>query len=204
MVLSNKVGGAVVGIIPGADWLLQKFVIKKNAAKKIGQIYGINVDFLDEEKNNINKCNPQYVTPSIDESQLNSFKDEDLEESTSYKVGNSLKTTGDAGAIVGGGVAIGSSVAKVVTTAAEGVSTVAEGATTVATGIGSTVLRVAGVGLIIVGAAVGVGLGAYFTNKHCNELIDKFEDYYKKNAEKIQNSYIQAAEYLLNQSELSF
>jgi hypothetical protein len=42
MLLSNKVWGGVVGIIPGVDWLLQKFVIKKNAAKKLGQIYGID------------------------------------------------------------------------------------------------------------------------------------------------------------------
>ena len=34
VLLSNKVWGAVVGIIPGVDWALQKFVIKKNAIKK--------------------------------------------------------------------------------------------------------------------------------------------------------------------------
>jgi len=51
---SNKVWGGVVGIIPGLDWLLQKFVIKKNAAKKVGGIYGIDVRFLDEKDNNKN------------------------------------------------------------------------------------------------------------------------------------------------------
>ena len=38
MLLSNKVWGGIVGIIPGIDWILQKFVIKKNAAKKLGEI----------------------------------------------------------------------------------------------------------------------------------------------------------------------
>ena len=43
MVLSNKVWGGIVGILPGIDWAIQKFVIKKNAAKKLGEIYGIDV-----------------------------------------------------------------------------------------------------------------------------------------------------------------
>ena len=36
MLFSNKIWGGAVGIIPGIDWVLQKFVIKKNAAKKLG------------------------------------------------------------------------------------------------------------------------------------------------------------------------
>ena len=40
IILSNKIWGGIVGIIPGIDWALQRFVIKKNAAKKIGQIFG--------------------------------------------------------------------------------------------------------------------------------------------------------------------
>jgi len=55
--------------------------------------------------------------------------------------------------------------------------------------------------LFVVGAAVGVALGGYFTHKYCEELIDKFEDYYIKNAEKIGNSYKQAAEFLLRKSQ---
>lgn len=51
ILFSNKVWGGVVGIIPGVDWLLQKFVIKKNAAKKVGRIYGIDVRFLGEKEN---------------------------------------------------------------------------------------------------------------------------------------------------------
>ena len=44
-VLSNKVWGGIVGILPGIDWAIQKFVIKKSVAKKLGQIYGIDVKF---------------------------------------------------------------------------------------------------------------------------------------------------------------
>ena len=32
---ANKIGLAIAGIIPGVDWVLQKFVIKKNSAKKV-------------------------------------------------------------------------------------------------------------------------------------------------------------------------
>ena len=41
----------------------------------------------------------------------------------------------------------------------------------------------------------GVVTGAYFTTKFCNELIDQFTDYYKKNADKIASSYQEAIEY---------
>ena len=55
IILSNKIWGAVVGIIPGLDWALQKFVIKKNAAKKIGKIFGIEVKFIKESEKEKNK-----------------------------------------------------------------------------------------------------------------------------------------------------
>ena len=42
ILLPNKILGGVVGIIPFADWALQKFVIKKNAIKKVGEIFGID------------------------------------------------------------------------------------------------------------------------------------------------------------------
>ena len=81
MLLSNKVWGGIVGIIPGVDWALQKFVIKKGAAKKLGEIYGIDVKFLDEKGNNINmnQSIPDYITANIDEKHLNmKFKGEEL------------------------------------------------------------------------------------------------------------------------------
>ena len=36
------------------------------------------------------------------------------------------------------------------------------------------------------------------SNSYCNELIDKFENYYKENANKIGNSYIQAKQYFIS------
>ena len=197
---AHKIGGEVVGIIPGIDWLLQKFVIKKDAAKKVGQIYGIDVSFVDDKGkkiSNLNKYKPEFITASVDTSTLQmEMKGEELiNESTTYKVGNTFKVAGEAAGYISGGVTIGSGLLKASTIAAEGSSTAA----TVSVGIGSTALRAVGTGLVVVGAIVGVALGGYFTTKHCNELIDKFEKYYIDNAEKIGNSYKQAAEYLLSQ-----
>lgn len=203
MLLSNKVWGGVVGIIPGVDWLLQKFVIKKNAAKKLGQIYGIDVKFIDEKGNNINvnKYKPEYITASVDTEHLNmEMKGEELiQESTAYTVGNTFKVTGEAASYIGGGAAVGTGIIRAASTIAETSSATTTAATTAAVGIGSTALKAVGTGLFVVGAVVGVALGGYFTTKYCDDLINKFEDYYIKNAQIIGNSYKQAAEYLLSQ-----
>ena len=59
--LANKVWGGVVGIIPGLDWVLQKFVVKKNATKKLGQLFGIDVRFVEDNKKQINKKDEEKV-----------------------------------------------------------------------------------------------------------------------------------------------
>jgi hypothetical protein len=203
MLFSNKVWGGVVGIIPGIDWVLQKFVIKKNAARKLGQIYGIDVKFIDEKGNNINvnQNKPEYITASVDTEHLNmEIKGEELiKESTAYTVGNTFKVTGEAATYIGGGVSVGTGIIRAASTVAETSSTAATAATSTIVGIGATGLKVLGTGLVVVGAVVGVALGGYFTSSYCEELIDKFEDYYIKNAQKIGNSYKQAAQYLLDQ-----
>ena len=56
-------------------------------------------------------------------------------------------------------------------------------------------VKYVGTGLFVIGAVSGVVTGAYFTTKFCNELIDQFTDYYKKNADKIASSYQEAIEY---------
>ena len=58
ILLPNKFWGAVVGIIPFADWIIQKFIIKKNAIKKVGNIFGIDLSHIEkevEEKKTIKK-----------------------------------------------------------------------------------------------------------------------------------------------------
>ena len=188
------------GVIPGVDWLIQKFVIKKNAAKKLGQLFGIDVKFVEEDSKINDKKNskkesepiekakeknkPDYITASVDED-LFALKGEELtKESNSYKIGNSIKVGGEAGAYIGGGTTIGVGIAEATSSATSGM----------ASALGAT-LQLVGAGCFIVGALVGVTLGGYFTYTYCEQLLDKFVNYYKENAEKIGNSYNKAAEY---------
>ena len=67
---------------------------------------------------------------------------------------------------------------------------------------GVEALSTIGIGFIVVGCVLGVGTGVYFTIKHCNEMIDKFADFYKKNAIKISLSYSEAVKYLKENSEI--
>lgn len=199
----NKVGGSLIGIIPGVDWFIQKSVIKKSVAKKIGGVFGINVNFLNKEQerlkkkeeklkielNNTEEDKLMYAGTSLD---LEINGDNLIEDSSQYKIGNSFKVAGDAGSMIGGGISFGVGVVRAVgQTTVDAVNVVGE---TVA--IGSTTLKVVGTACIILGTVVGVASGAYFTCKHCNEMIDFFEKYYIENASKICNSYFYALEYL--------
>ena len=49
-----------------------------------------------------------------------------------------------------------------------------------------------------VGTVISVGIGAYCTHNFCKDLINKFAEYYKNNAEKITNSYKEALSYFID------
>lgn len=135
--LSNKIWGGVVGIIPGVDWALQNSVIKKIAVKKVGEIFGINIEFINKET-------------------INGY--------------SNFQNHGGLG-----GILFGTSLA-----------------TTETISIGAAI---AGIGIAAAGCIIGVGLGWYFTCKFCNEILDKFDAYYRNNGKKIKNSYEMAASY---------
>ena len=193
VVKSNKIWGSIIGAIPGIDWLIQKFVIKKNAAKKIGQIYGVDVKFLEENNNNKNLSQQIEILTGEEKSSIDinmEMEGEKLtEEDTKTIVTNIGKTTGETGVYIGGGVSIGTGIARTA-------------ATEVSTGffasLGPTTLKFVGTGFFVVGAVTGIIVGGVMTNSYCNELIDKLEKYYKENAYKIANSYIQAKQYFIS------
>ena len=64
--------------------------------------------------------------------------------------------------------------------------------------VAGTIGKCVSYGLIGVGSILGVGCGAYFTHKFCEETLDKFVEYFKNNSDKIKNTYKEAAEYFLN------
>jgi hypothetical protein len=77
----------------------------------------------------------------------------------------------------------------------------ASAASSIAAGVGGTALKIVGAGFFVIGAVAGVSLGGYFTHKYCEELLDKFVNYYKANAKKISNSYLEAEKYFLNATD---
>ena len=220
LLLANKVWGGIVGIIPGLDWVLQKFVVKKNATKKLGQLFGIDVRFVEDnkkpekkkdqekekekekEKENEKKKEKtplkkaEYITKGIDDEQFTLKGEELIEDTKTEKVGNSVRITGEAGSYIG--VAVGQGIMRAASaigqTTAEGVST----ASSIAVGVGATALKVVGASFFVVGAIAGVSVGGYFTHKYCEDLLNKFVEFYKANAKKISNSYLEAEKYFSN------
>ena len=187
LLLSNKVWGGIVGILPIADWALQKFVIKKNAVKKLGDLFGIDTKIIEKEieiKSNKNNNN---------EKELNL-----IEESGGEIAGNASKAIGDTTAYVGGSVAIGQGVAKGLSIAAEGAAAGGEVVAEATVAIGGTILKFVGTSLVIVGAVVGTVTGGVLMNSYCNDLLDKFVKYYKENYDKIRNSYEEIVDYFGN------
>ena len=183
-------------MIPGIDWLIQKFVIKKNAAKKAGQIFGIDVKFLEEEKEeNINKKDLSRILTGEEKDSIDIEMEMDGEkltkDDTKTIVTNSIKTTGESGAYIGGGVSFGTIITRTATT------TTSEVSKGIFSSLGTTSLKVVGTGFFVVGAVAGIVVGGVTTNSYCNELLDKFENFYKQNANKIANSYIQAKKYFI-------
>ena len=49
VLLLNKIGGAAIDVIPFIDLFIQRFIIKKNAIKKVSEIFGIKAQYIDEE-----------------------------------------------------------------------------------------------------------------------------------------------------------
>ena len=162
ILLPNKIWGAIVGIMPLADLALQKFVIKKNAMKKVGEIFGFDSEFIDEE----NRRESEEITI------------EDIAEGTSRVASSALSYTSVGIAIEEG--------------AAESASLAGQSAAAAGT---STLLKFTGVGFLGIGCLIGVGVGGYTTYKFCEELLNKFENYYKNHPDMVRNSYLQATKY---------
>ena len=282
VLLSNKISGGLIGAVPIADLIVQNFFIKKNAIKKVGEIFGFNIDSIEEkEKNDL-------------EENLNN-------ESIENKIGNGIKTTSGTGSYIGGGVSIGNGVVKAaesskmlgeatklslqatnlgsesirmgkeaveigvqaskmgeeatklsqmagnisvpwymrifglgsdmttqaanLTTQASKMASESAKLNTVATNMGAKAaslasessnlntlasnmankadiictqannFKLAGTCLTVGSLVLGVSLGAYFTHKYCEDLLDRFVDIYKKYPQRICNSYKDAAYY---------
>ena len=192
ILFSNKIWGGAVGILPGIDLLLQKFLIKKNAAKKAGQIFGIDIKFLEDEEEEKNKKNnsresvkalmgneKEAIELNMELNGEEIIKENEESEKKNVEQKSVLQGIPYVGGMVLKGIEIGSNAISF---------------------LSRTVLKVIGVGCFIVGAIIGVAYGGYLTVSYCEELLDRFEEYYKKNANKISNSYNEAKNYFISDS----
>ena len=67
ILIYHKIGAGVVGMIPGLDFLVQKYLIKKDAIRKVGEIFGIDVKIINEDsKINQTKKLTKDITSAID------------------------------------------------------------------------------------------------------------------------------------------
>ena len=278
ILLPDKIYGAVSGLIPFVDIAIQKFIIKKNALIKVGQIFGIDVKFIDEDiekekkllkKKEKNEGDINYSTPTSTDDGSNPYVIGDTltEESNEYKDRKSFECGAQAGKYASGAEILNfafnsaskagklsSEVAQLTSKAAQysyQASQVSAQAAQVAkqtsnysnfwnffTGTGTALSKqaatlsskaselgstagyytsnaasveiaanqaasaasfgkFAGYGLLGLGVVLGVGCGAYSIHKFCEENLDKFVEYYKKNSNKIKNSLEEAANYFL-------
>ena len=260
ILLPYKIYGAVSGSIPFGNWALQKFYIKKNTVMKVGQIFGIDIKFIDKENQKekyIKKENDnndiKYNTPKstdegnnpyiignnlINETNENKYGKEAFEcgahasainmaikagqlstqalnlstqaanfgsqatqlgaqaaqlanEANNYSgLLNFFTRTGSA--LASEASSMGAQAANYASKAASAEMAASQTASLASLG------RFAGIGIFGLGIVFGVGCGAYTTHNFCEKILDKFVEYYKKNSDKIKNSYEEAAKYFLN------
>ena len=199
----HKIGSGIAGLLPGADYFANKFFIKKDAARKAGQIFGFDLKNLEEsikrqetKKEKIKLLNDEdnYEPPRLTIVQNKYIKngkrndtkkiDEDKEEEE-----NDPKKNENANSTI-----------KIGKGAMYGCSFVS-----FSTGIPRYLFAISGVGLIavsavfsVVGSALGFGVGYYLMKKHCEDLLNQFELLFIQNAEKISDSLLFGINYLKN------
>ena len=152
ILLYHSIGAGAIGAIPGVDLAVQKCVIQKNATKKIGQIFGLDINLISKEKDafNIKNANNQ-----------NNFE---IMKGEKYAKAGQYSSSGIAiGSILGDSVNIISTFGQIT------------GEITLAA------LRAVSISFVFIGATIGVGTGYYFTKRHCEELIDKLYNYFLEN-----------------------
>ena len=67
--------------------------------------------------------------------------------------------------------------------------------------IGSVGLVAVSLTFTVVGSAIGAGVGYYLMKRHCDDMLDHFEQLFIKNADRVSNSLIFGINYLKNMAE---
>ena len=172
IILYHSIGAGAIGAIPGVDLAIQKCVIQKNATKKIGQIFGLDINLISKEKDSFNLKNANNDNNfEIIENNNSSEKNKNIQQISS-KIATGVTS------FIGNGLNYISNFAQI------------SGEITIAA------LRGVSISFIFIGVAIGIGTGYYFTYKHCQELINKLYNYFIENMDTLSDSLIQAVKYL--------
>jgi len=171
ILIYHSIGAGAVGIIPGVDLALQKYVIQKSAAKKIGQIFGVNINLI-----------PKKSSKTQDPNNDENFEIEDNNNNTAEIAVNASKYSSS-------GLGLGTSAASMSTTVVSKVGQFAGE-------VGMTALRGVSISFIFIGSAIGIGAGYFFMQKHCKNLINKLYEYFISNIRSLSNSLEQAIQYM--------
>ena len=199
----HKIGSAIAGIFPGMDYLANKFFIKKDAIRKAGQIFGFDINELEnslkyqknkneKEQNNL-KSSSSLLT---EENSLLSRPKVSLKEEKNDKNNNNndkkeeQKET-DKNVKKYGYTAIYSSSVVSLSTSLPRFFFAA----------GGIALFAVSITFSFIGSAIGAGVGYYLMKRHCEDILDQFELLFIQNADQISNSLVFGINYLKNMAE---
>ena len=205
----HKIGSAIAGFLPGVDYFVNKYFIKKDAVKKAGQIFGFDITDLEnslqyeKDKNenenmndisNNNEIETKEEADKLPRPKLVIVKEETKEENNKDNINDNnkeqqkqrdkkVKYRGYGTMYTCTAVSWGTSIPRYLFAAG---------------GIG--LLAVSAV-FSAVGCAIGAGVGYYLMRRHCEDLLDQFELLFIQNADRISNSLIFGINYLKNMAE---
>ena len=198
ILLYHSIGAGAIGIIPIVDIAVQKFVIQKNAIKKIGQIFGLDINLISKEEDsfNIKNANNENNFEIIDNNNNNNNNNNENtrnareEYNNNENSGNSNEKYSRAGQYSSSGMGIGSA-----SLLCKGIKYISKFAQVSKKVVGQALKNIS-ITFIFLGSAIGIGTGYYFTYKHCNELIQKLYQYFLENIRYLSDSFIQGVQYL--------
>ena len=185
-----------------------KYFIKKDAVKKAGQIFGFDIEELENslkyekdknENRNIIENNSQLELKNengkIPRPKLSLIKEEDEDEEDSKELINNInkeqkketdkkvKYRGYGSMYTCAAVSWGTYIPRLLIPTA-GVALLAVSAT-----------------FTLIGSAIGAGVGYYLMKRHCEDLLDQFELLFIQNADRVSNSLIFGINYLKNMAK---
>ena len=207
----HKIGSAIAGLLPGVDYLANRFFIKKDAMRKAGQIFGFDIDelsnsikyendknqkemknkgnnisnneslMLKEENDKIPRPQASVIKENVEDKEKNEL--DNINKEKKKERDKKIKVSGYGAMYTCSAVSFGTSIPRILFA------------------VGSVGLLAVSTVFSVVGCAVGAGVGYYLMKRHCEDLLDQFEQLFIQNADKVSNSLIFGINYLKNMAE---